>query len=77
MTCPSVCPFVGGVFGKGNIYTNVDVVVFHRPNDLCQRHIVFDMSIFLSICGRGVWEGKYVIELEDFLQRVLILVTNL
>ena len=65
------------MFGRGNIYTTVDVVVFHRPNGICGKHIVFDMSICLSICGRGVWEGKYVIELEDFLQRVLILVTNL
>ena len=45
MTCPSVCPFVGGVFGKGNIYTTADVVVFHRPNDNWGRHIVFGMSI--------------------------------
>ena len=28
LTCP-----VGGVFGKGNIYTTAHIVGFHRPND--------------------------------------------
>jgi hypothetical protein len=50
----SIClSIVGGVFGKGNIYTTADVVGFHRPNDNWGRHIV-------SICWRCVWEGKYL-----------------